>query len=748
MDFGYLLQILLRRKWLIVAAALVAAVAVFLLIGRRPERYKASIIVSTGIVNYKGLNSSGDDAFVQQFQIENAFSNLIEFAQSRSSLKILSLEMLRHDLTSEGSGSNEWPFRKPNLKLYGPDIQRESQQLLTYLSRIRLDSISDPAFSQETDYLIDRVARTYGYDHDALLGSLSVKRKGSTDYLTIEVTTENPRLSQYMANAYVNLFMSYYQNLSVREKRKNVLFYNQLAAEKKAVVDTIKNRRYAYLYQKGLPALGKQSEELVNQIADLELQKQRAEATRQASTEQVGRLQNYMEQRGTLDAGATRNRVVDKYNVADLSAQVRDLTEKSTRAGGKDPRVEAELAGARHALDLAIQSGAGNLGRNNRTDDARRTQEDLYKEKVQADMSRVEAEKSLAIIESEINQRTGKLSTYVANDEVATGLADDQLRAEEEFKKVNEELINAKLALANTENPLHVIENAQLPEWPEPNRQVLLSVFSAIVVGTMVVLGLFLMAYFDRSLQSPDVFARYTGGLPLLGSTPHVPVKNLDFDRIFSSNGDMPQFTQFRESLRKLRNRIMQDSGRVLLFVSTKPQQGKTLTSYALAHALAANHKRVLILDTNFKTPLPDALAQESQATTTALLRKIIRQNDLEHLFRPGDVSASGQQGLVAVVTHQGAHLSPAEMLPPDQFRQFLSELSDRFDYVFLEAAALNQYSDAQELIPFVDRVVAVFNAATALSNADQASIRFLRELDDKFAGAVLADVDTKNLEH
>ena len=72
MDFGYLLQILNRRKWLIFAAMLAAGTVVFYLIGRKPERYKATVIMATGIVNYKGFNSTGDDAFVQQFQIENA----------------------------------------------------------------------------------------------------------------------------------------------------------------------------------------------------------------------------------------------------------------------------------------------------------------------------------------------------------------------------------------------------------------------------------------------------------------------------------------------------------------------------------------------------------------------------------------------------------------------------------------------------------------------------------------------------
>jgi uncharacterized protein involved in exopolysaccharide biosynthesis len=38
MDFTYLLNILLRRKWLILGAMALAAVATFLLIGQKPAR--------------------------------------------------------------------------------------------------------------------------------------------------------------------------------------------------------------------------------------------------------------------------------------------------------------------------------------------------------------------------------------------------------------------------------------------------------------------------------------------------------------------------------------------------------------------------------------------------------------------------------------------------------------------------------------------------------------------------------------
>ncbi len=155
MDFGYLLRLLLRRKWIILGAMATAAVLTFILIGLRPERYKSTVLLSTGIVNYKGINSDNSDAFVQQYQVENAFSNLMEFAKSRSSVKILTIKMLKHDLGVDGSKSQ--PFKQPNQGL-AKFSEEEKNQLAAELQKIQIDSITDPSFTPQFDYLLDKIA--------------------------------------------------------------------------------------------------------------------------------------------------------------------------------------------------------------------------------------------------------------------------------------------------------------------------------------------------------------------------------------------------------------------------------------------------------------------------------------------------------------------------------------------------------------------------------------------------------------
>ncbi len=740
MDFGYLLRLLARRKWLILGAMLTAAVLTFILIGLRAERYKSSVIVATGIVNYKGINSDNSDAFVQQYQIENAFSNLTTFGQSRSSIKILTIKMLQHDLSAEGSGAQQ-SFRKPNIKLIDY-TEGEKQQLLAEITKINLDSITTLTFSPQVDYLLDKVSRAYGYDHDAILRSLAVKRKAATDYLEIEITTEDPKLSQYMADAYVNCFMTFYHNLKVSEKRKNVESYMKLANEKMAVVDSIVNLRFEYLRVNRLPVLGRQGEELVGQITKLEIERQRASSRKQAAAKSVEQLGKHFDDRTTRDAGEVQGRIIEKNSTAEQAERVRQLNNKYLESEGKDIEVAAELAEAKEELESAVRSSARVQGKL-RTDESKRTREELYKDKVATELDKIDAEEDYSKLNSEIRILNSKLAPMALNNEVASKLGADEVRAQLEFDNVNEALIKAKLELENTENSLSIVENAQLPEWPEPNRRTLISVFSAIVIGTLTTIAIFVLAFMDSTLQSPDLFKRYSNGLPLLGVVSAIPVKGLDLNVVFTSKNE--KYTAFRESLRKLRTQILgMPQDRIWLFVSIKPQEGKTFNMLSLAHSLGFNNKKILLLDTNFKNPIPEAFADEP-TPQRAMLNQALREHGLAEVFQLKSQGSDATEHMVDILGNTGIHRSPSELLEPETFKSFLADLRKHYDYIFMEAASMHQYSDTQELVPYCDKVIAVFNAGSTIKGTDKERIEFLKNLGSKFGGSILTQVEDKN---
>jgi hypothetical protein len=89
---------------------------------------------------------------------------------------------------------------------------------------------------------------------------------------------------------------------------------------------------------------------------------------------------------------------------------------------------------------------------------------------------------------------------------------------------------------------------------------------------------------------------------------------------------------------------------------------------------------------------------------------------------------------------------SAAEILLERDFGALLKEISNYYDYIFMEGAALNDNSDTKELEFYVDMIVPVFSAKSSIKQADQESIEYLEGLRDKLFGSILNKVDTKDL--
>ncbi len=73
--------------------------------------------------------------------------------------------------------------------------------------------------------------------------------------------------------------------------------------------------------------------------------------------------------------------------------------------------------------------------------------------------------------------------------------------------------------------------------------------------------------------------------------------------------------------------------------------------------------------------------------------------------------------------------------------------MKEEYDFIFMEGAPLNEYTDTMELINYADGMVAVFAADANFTNLDKESIEFLHLHKDKFIGAILNKVEVEHLD-
>jgi Mrp family chromosome partitioning ATPase len=229
-------------------------------------------------------------------------------------------------------------------------------------------------------------------------------------------------------------------------------------------------------------------------------------------------------------------------------------------------------------------------------------------------------------------------------------------------------------------------------------------------------------------------------GLPLLAALNRLSVKKWgDFDLFFNKSTGEKEAEYFKESLRKIRHDIETSGAKSFLFVSLKDQEGKSFVVASLAYSFALKNKKVLIIDTNFKNN-----------TLSAISLKPV-ENSLGASETKAPVHSTGlgftiNIPTVDIIGNKGGSNSPSELLSGVDFKKKIADLGAKYDFIFLEAASINKYSDSLELEDFVDKIIPVFDATTSMTNKDEAGITYLKSLKNKVLGGILNKADLKNL--
>lgn len=199
----------------------------------------------------------------------------------------------------------------------------------------------------------------------------------------------------------------------------------------------------------------------------------------------------------------------------------------------------------------------------------------------------------------------------------------------------------------------------------------------------------------------------------------------------------------FRESIRKLRYEIEKGDKKIYLFTSTKKGQGKTTLIQALAYSMSLSKKRILIIDTNFCN---NDLTVQLNAVPVLEKMSSFSLEKVSLIEQVKNLSIDIGVGSVYAIGSEGGDYTPSEILPRENLLHHLHGLTDEFDYIFLEGPPLNDFSDSKELAQFVDGVIGVFSASESIKQIDKESIKFFKELNGKFCGAILNMVDLQNV--
>ena len=737
MDLLFLGKVLWRKLWILIIVPVIAAFTAYLFTMDMPDTYVSHAQLATGFTMNDQVQLTEEKFNSREADIK--FSNLISSMNSGLSINLTSYRLLLHDLDPANV-----PFHRPELEGFNPtpeEIKKVREIVADKLKTFSPLTSTDPEFE-----LINTFLSAYRYNYNDIKDNLDFDRIPNTDFIDVFMSADDPRLSAMAANAFCEEFIRYNESLKIERSSESVDFLHDLTVKKKEELDRVLLKQKDFKSDNNVFNLEGESATKMGQLSVLETAAASNRSNINRLQLQIRRLKDDI---AKMNAPSTSN---SNQRILELRTQINEMNARYITG---DPNNQVLLDSLEYlrgelqaAQDNSLRQGAA-LADGLTISDLRNDLSDKEIElQVQQDeLARTEAQiRSIKYSFSGYANKEAELAAIQKEVDLATDAYNNALIKYNEAR--NRQLVSNNLRLVLLASP---------PVYPEPGIRLIiiaLAAFTSLIFCVMVIVGIELM---DGAVRTPEKFKRMVN-LPLAGVINRIDSRNFNIRTYFNQQNGDEETETFKSLLRKFRHEIESMNGKVILFTSPKKKDGKTFVMFCLSYVLSLLDKRVLILDTNFKNNSLSQILGRGQSDLKVLDTKKHKllvsaqgaekkvEPEFEHENSYDLINPTKYKNIYIVGNSGGGSESPAEILSGRDFTNLVSLLADSFDYVLMEGAALNDYSDTKELVRYADKVVAVFSAETSIRQLDREAIQYFKSLGKKFGGCVLNRVDTKDL--
>jgi tyrosine-protein kinase Etk/Wzc len=787
MEFWRIYRLLLAKRWLIGAVALVAFVVILCgtAFQAQNRQYRAEailqpqdlsslqqVLAQTGAAPV--ASADGGDGLATQSSNEAAggvvdrtasISDLIMLLRSSNDLYLRAAALLQENETDRQRDVERILDRNGFFAPVDSDIAAEGRARIA--SGDLLPSQLDRWVAQSTKAAREKTVATLArgrdaqgdFAHDGVrLGADEIADR-IRDHLSFDTvegplsTDTTPQIVNQLkisgefgreaeADLYVNIlcvaFIDFYSEQSAGAANARVALLRDKLAQATDRLSRARNAEVRYREARSDVALVPtgQADPSVQQLYQLETARGQAEQDAQAAAAAASTLQGLLAHEQpvetTLLPPSERPLVTTlEERVADLQAQY-DAIANSDQGAENNPRFQdarRTLDAARTQLNAALREPMTRSARNPRYDDLR-TQLSA------ALVRQVDAAERTTELDQQIAAQRNTLATLPAAQAHLADLRREVGIAEKNVADLEYALDRTQLLVveSNPAGTIAIVSQAHatlLDPLSTAGRVKLLlygTILSLILAGALVI-GLDALDNSVRSVRDVEQLL----GLPLCGM---IPAHNEETSRA-SRITALDPLSPAAEAYRLLRTDLLftaEDRPFQSLMVGTgKPGQGATTTISNLAIAFAQAGKRVILIDADLRRPkLHGVFGTTNDVGLTSLL---LGDTDIEHALHP-----TGIDNLLLLPTGP-LTMHPSEMLASRQMRQLHEDLKRYADFVLVDTPSAIAFSDATILSSFIDATLMVVRAFNVPRGSEDTVRRMLTKAKANMIGVVLNGV-------
>ncbi len=542
---------------------------------------------------------------------------------------------------------------------------------------------------------------------------LQVRRIGDSNVVELTCEWVDPKLPAEFLNRLAREYMAFTLEKRGNLSTETVKWLAGQLADLRLKLENSERALGEFVNESGLVILDEKGEVAQAKLKDLQAELSKAQADRIAAE---SRYQLAVSQPATSLPEVLDNGPIVQYStrLTELRREYAELSQALTPAHYKVKRLQAQI----QELEAAIQKERENI--------VRRIQNE-YEAAVRRE--RLLSEQYRKQVEA-VSQQSAKMQRY---NLLRAEVESQRALYEAMLQRVKEYQIASGLAGGN----VFMIDEAEPPLWPSSPRlpwYLGIGLFGGAFLATGWIV---LRAHMETTFDSPGEASRYLRA-PELGVIPSaerakrvlglsgqpgkersrlVPVLDggkRDVGRVWAEVAD-----SFRSALASILFHLSRSGGRAVTLVVTSPgpDEGKTTAAINLAVALAEMHRRVVLLDADFRKPeLHDLIGLDNSWGLSDLLL-----SEGAWPAPPGSsvFDAQANEPLLAresgvrnlYVLPSGPKAPVTDLLYSRRWDPLLAVLGRQFDAIIIDTPPMLNLPDARWIARMADGVVLVVRA-------------------------------------
>ncbi len=726
-------------------------VATVLLVSRMDRSYKSTAQLATGFTSDEAVTIS-EEKTSNPFEVTTKFINTVESMKSIPVMSLVSYRLILHDLETGEA------FRKlENKEDLGFTLNEDTKERLKKIFTSRLNDFKSLSAFEPDDKLATEVLNAYRYNYEHLLDNFSIKRQSTSDFISVEYLSENPFLSAFAVNSLCQEFIRFNKTLKTDRSSESIDFLENLMEEKRKFRDEKSAELNSFKVNNNVFNYSAESESKITQISEYEVAKEVEEK----------KISGMVLSLNTIENKINSVRVSDKSEVVKINQRILELRKQINELNSSPNEAsKAKLSQLRDELQLEI--GRLEMVNNN---DGQQASDALVKEKERIELELQIARSNLSSIEVSLRKLKYDISGFATKEASLSDLQREVEAASEDYKNAQEKYNAAKNKASAIGSTLRQILEGRPSSDPEPSKAILLTGLAGVGSLAFCIVVILGFEFSNFTIRNASRLESQTG-IRTIGSLNQINMKIFDLKKIFEEKSKDKDLEIFAHFLRKLRFEVQNSKAKIFMLASTQSGVGKSFATICISYSLSLLNKRILIIDTNFKTStLTEVLIPKNEShkllrkgNDTFLLPPAKNQaGNFEH-YSPDDDAPHSRNDTTStqstdtnfiqrtkyrgidIIGNLGGQDSPSEIFAGKDFDLMLKNLCLQYDYILMEGPSLNEYSDTKELVEYADKIIPVFDAESVLNNLDQDSIKYFKSMKSKLLGSVLNKVNLKDL--